>query len=513
VLAALLAVLVGTVVRAQTSNLLQNPGFDGPYRSVSKVGGVASGWTAWAIPRKASDPSYVLTPQFRQAQNVGRARSNSTAQEFYEVYAVYDAGVYQQVTVPTQASVQFSAYINVWSSALDDANKSEQPSPVLMRVGIDPTGGIDPTASTIVWSSDKTFQTDPSVYDQFTQYSVSAIATDTKVTVFIEGGLQAPIAHGDFYIDDAALTATGGGAATSTATTAATTAVPTTAVATTAAPQPSLTVSATDTKVAGTPSDTPNFTVPTREGTIIATDTPIGGIFITVTPMAFATFTTTPISTGTNATLTGKITYVVQAGDTLSDLAVRFDSDVDAIIQANGLDASGLIFVGQTLIIPVAATTPTVTPSPQIIYVTATPVVPQSPTAPVDAAALTGPTVNGIGTYIVQPGDTFAAIARRYNISVDALAALNGIVNPGQVAIGTVLVVPGPGNNYPGGTIAPTAMPTNPVPAKPNSYVVKPGDNLYRISIKFNVTLDALMRANNLASPNLIYVGQTLIIP
>lgn len=45
------------------------------------------------------------------------------------------------------------------------------------------------------------------------------------------------------------------------------------------------------------------------------------------------------------------------------------------------------------------------------------------------------------------------------------------------------------------------------------SYVVQPGDTLTRIATRFNVTVDALIRANKLANPNALQVGQTLTIP
>jgi len=44
-------------------------------------------------------------------------------------------------------------------------------------------------------------------------------------------------------------------------------------------------------------------------------------------------------------------------------------------------------------------------------------------------------------------------------------------------------------------------------------HVVQRGENLFRISLKYNVTLQALMQANGISNPNLIYVGQVLRIP
>src|SRR5258708_30318407 len=45
------------------------------------------------------------------------------------------------------------------------------------------------------------------------------------------------------------------------------------------------------------------------------------------------------------------------------------------------------------------------------------------------------------------------------------------------------------------------------------SYTVQPGDNLYRISLKFGVTMAAIQEANGITNPNLIFVGQVLNIP
>ena len=44
-------------------------------------------------------------------------------------------------------------------------------------------------------------------------------------------------------------------------------------------------------------------------------------------------------------------------------------------------------------------------------------------------------------------------------------------------------------------------------------YVVQPGDTLRSIAARFNVTMAALVAANNIADPNLLGVGQQLVIP
>src|SRR5687768_5056731 len=49
--------------------------------------------------------------------------------------------------------------------------------------------------------------------------------------------------------------------------------------------------------------------------------------------------------------------------------------------------------------------------------------------------------------------------------------------------------------------------------AAQQNYVVQPGDTLFRISLRFNTSVAALAAANNIANVNLIYAGQTLVIP
>ena len=57
----------------------------------------------------------------------------------------------------------------------------------------------------------------------------------------------------------------------------------------------------------------------------------------------------------------------------------------------------------------------------------------------------------------------------------------------------------------------PMPMPT-PAPEK-KVYVVKKGDTVYKIAKRFGTTMEAIILANNLRNPNLIYPGQVLLIP
>ncbi len=105
-------------------------------------------------------------------------------------------------------------------------------------------------------------------------------------------------------------------------------------------------------------------------------------------------------------------------------------------------------------------------------------------------------------SYTVQPGDTMFLIARRFNVSLDALIAANPqIPDPSQIVPGQIVCVP-----------------TVPVPdgCPPNTfaYTVQPGDTMFLIARRFNVSLDALIAANpQIPDPSLIFPGQTVCVP
>ena len=147
-----------------------------------------------------------------------------------------------------------------------------------------------------------------------------------------------------------------------------------------------------------------------------------------------------------SVTAVSALTYQVIAGDTLTAIAYRFGTTVNAIVQANSIVNPNLIYVGQLLEIPDGQTTPTPPP-------TGTPPSPTpSPTSQPPTA--TPPPVGTI--YIVQAGDTLSSIARRFGVTVNAIAQANGITNPNLIYVGQRLVIPD------GSTPSPTPIPPTP---------------------------------------------------
>ncbi len=104
------------------------------------------------------------------------------------------------------------------------------------------------------------------------------------------------------------------------------------------------------------------------------------------------------------------------------------------------------------------------------------------------------------GVHVVQPGENLFRIALRYGTTVDTLAKANNITNPSMIYVGQELTIPS-------GTTPPSPSPGV------KTYVVKPGDNLFRIALRYNYDQYYLARYNGIDNPSLIYVGQVIRIP
>ena len=99
--------------------------------------------------------------------------------------------------------------------------------------------------------------------------------------------------------------------------------------------------------------------------------------------------------------------YVIQPGDTLTAIALRFGVSVDALVGANALADPNDIFVDQAIILP------------DVDWVKGT----------LDARP-------------VPLGETFRSLSRRYQLEADTLARLGGLASPEQLYIGYPLLLP-----------------------------------------------------------------------
>jgi len=231
-------------------------------------------------------------------------------------------------------------------------------------------------------------------------------------------------------------------------------------------------------------------------------------------------------------------TYTVQSGDTIIGIANAFDVTVDAILIRNGLISPNDIRVGQTLIIPLGAvalpSTHVVQPGENLTDIairynttvealTTTNII-TTPNNLVPGQVLTLPATGGAQvfptTYIVDTGDTLRNIAARYGTTWEILAQYNGIATPNYIQAGTVINIPPAGYVPPttpatGGPVTTQAPATNTITTQVNyiTYVVQAGDTLSEIAAYFGVTVEGIRAYNNITNNRLIYAGDVLLIP
>jgi LysM repeat protein len=191
--------------------------------------------------------------------------------------------------------------------------------------------------------------------------------------------------------------------------------------------------------------------------------------------------------------------HVIQPGETLYSIAMRYGVSIEAIASANNVVNTWRIYSGQTLIIP-----PRVPAQP----LTAPPDPPAQESAPAEPAQA-APEPERI-THIVANGESLGRIAERYNMSINALASLNNISNPNLIYRGQELVII-PGSGIP-------EAPLNTVDERGRFYssvthLVQPGETLESISSHYSIAPTQIMQANQLAADALITVGEPLIIP
>lgn len=162
------------------------------------------------------------------------------------------------------------------------------------------------------------------------------------------------------------------------------------------------------------------------------------------------------------------ISYTVKAGDNLYNIAKKYNTTVDKIKRDNNLQSNNLT-IGKILLIEDTSDQSTIEECFGEEY--------EAPSSNI--------------TYTVQKGDNLYSIANKYNTTVNEIKSLNNLTS-NNLSIGQQLRIP---TNASGNI----------------TYTVQKGDNLYSIARKYNTTVNEIKRKNNLTSNNLS-IGQQLII-
>jgi len=203
-----------------------------PYETdIGNIFSPSGGWVTWF----RHDPGIFDQPEVRDAWRYvdpRRVRTGEKATLLFTFNRRHDAGFLQQVQVKPGQRLRLTAYAHAWSNhslsgyewCADDGRCScgvgretiaipaDRIPPLngdvwndavgnfLFSVGIDPTGGLDPYADTVVWGDAW------AIYNGYAyQLSVEATAQAETVTVFLRSRTRWAFKHNDAVWDDVVL--------------------------------------------------------------------------------------------------------------------------------------------------------------------------------------------------------------------------------------------------------------------------------------------------------------------
>ena len=150
--------------------------------------------------------------------------------------------------------------------------------------------------------------------------------------------------------------------------------------------------------------------------------------------------------------------HVAQSGDTLFGIARLHNTTVAQLRSLNEIEGDGALTIGRGILVP-----------------------------RVDETILE--------RYIVQPGDSIYSIAKRYDVDIPVLQALNRLANVRDIQAGQALLAPA----LEGATLL--------------IHVIEAGDTLEELAEQYETTVTLLQSLNGIADPSLIVLDQTILAP
>lgn len=199
--------------------------------------------------------------------------------------------------------------------------------------------------------------------------------------------------------------------------------------------------------------------------------------------------------------------HTVRRGQTVSGIARKYGVTVRAILQANNMNRSTVLQIGQKLHIPGSAGVAKASEKATVTFV--------SNDEPKSSASRNG-------TYVVKSGDNVWSIAKRFKVSEDAVLQANNLPRRHTLRVGQKLTIPGLRTETATASkqektlqtaSAPSSTTTIPKGASCMLYVVKPGDSAWSVAKRHGVDTATLLSANGLEKNHVLRVGQKLSVP
>jgi LysM repeat protein len=108
--------------------------------------------------------------------------------------------------------------------------------------------------------------------------------------------------------------------------------------------------------------------------------------------------------------------------------------------------------------------------------------------------------IPGASPYSIQRDDTFYKISKYYSINLDDLLEANPYTDPDKLIVGDILCIP-------------LSLQNVHCHLGSETYTIQENDTIYTLAQRFNIKIDALLKANSRISPDALLPGQIICIP
>ena len=203
------------------------------------------------------------------------------------------------------------------------------------------------------------------------------------------------------------------------------------------------------------------------------------------------------------------VNYTVQKGDSYWNISQKFNTTLKSVLSSNGATESSSLYIGQKIIIP--SHTYTVQKGDTYYLIAKKCGVTLSALLEINKATensnlyigqkITIPEKTFHKTHIVQKGETYWLIARKYGVNLKELLSINNASESTVLNVGDVLKIPSGGNN------------SNSAYITYITHTVGNGDTLWNLAIKYGIPYSELLEVNSLSESSYIYTGMELKIP